>query len=97
MARNECCGVGVLPFSERVGFSGIRELVRVRTGVSVKGASVRVIPGDVRVKGRGGRSVWGGGTGFGPDLRRRGHGVSGGTRRGNRRLSAGRRLWIRGS
>jgi len=45
---------------ERVRFPRIRELVRVGTRVTVKGASMRVVAGDVRVEG-GGEGLGGGG------------------------------------
>jgi len=61
--------MGVHPFAERVRVPGLRELVRVGTGVAVEGSSVRVIPGNVGVEGRGGSLPAGGSAGFHAGLR----------------------------
>jgi len=71
MARDEGAGVGVLPLAESVCLPGVRELVRVGTGVSVEGASVRVISGYVGVE-RGRRSIRRGGATLRSGLRRGG-------------------------
>jgi len=47
--------IRVLSLMERVRFQRIQELVRVGPGVTVNGASTRVIPGDIWVEGGGGR------------------------------------------
>ena len=59
MPFDEAGGVGVLPISERVGLPRIRQLVRVRLGVTVKGVGVGVIPWYVRVKGGRGALILG--------------------------------------
>jgi len=64
VARDEGSGIGVLPFTERVCFPAVRELVGVGARVAVKGSGIRVIPGNVGVERGRGSPAGGGGRTF---------------------------------
>ena len=89
MPSNESGGVRVLPVSEGVCLPRIGKPVRVRPGVAVEGAGVRVIPRYVRIKGGLGAAVRGGHAGLSPGQWHRGGRVCSGTGRTNRRPSGG--------